>query len=103
MNKRATVLADSPESLFAACAASGHPLICAGQALAIREAMVARDWSMHHLAAASGISRQMICAVLNLRRFPTTAVISQLSQALGMELFELDLLALLCIRSEPSL
>ena len=91
--RRKPVFALSREQVFRKCRAKKHRLICAGEVLALMDAMTAHGWSTVELAEHSHISRQMISAMLNLERFPTSEVLDQLAQALGLKLHEFDRLA----------
>jgi hypothetical protein len=77
--RRGPVFSLTREQVFQKCRAKKHRLICAGEVLALMDLMELRGWSILELAEKSLVSRQMISAMLNLERFPTSEVVDQLA------------------------
>ena len=55
--------------------------------------MVQWHWSIAELADHADMPRSTVSSILNLQRFPSSDLIEGLSFPMGMELYELDLLA----------
>ena len=83
----------SADELFRRCRERQRSLICAAQVLVLREVMQLKGWRTGDLSRASGVSRAMIQAILLVEKFPTVDCLSRLAEAMGMTLFELDLMA----------
>ena len=98
--RRGPVFALARAEVWRRCRACGRRAICAGQVLALRDAMARRGWSARELAERSRVSRQMISAILNVARFPTAEVLDALAWCLGLQLWEFDLLADFEVRGE---
>lgn len=98
--RRGPVFTLTRKQVFEKCRAKKHRLICAGEVLALMDLMEQRGWSILELAEHSHVSRQMISAMLNLERFPTSEVLDQLACPFGLELFEFDQLAWYEVRAE---
>jgi hypothetical protein len=98
--RRGPVFTLTREQVFRKCRAKKHRLICAGEVLALMDLMEMRGWTILELAEHSHVSRQMISAILNVERFPTSEVVDQLAFPFGLELFEFDQLACYEVRAE---
>jgi hypothetical protein len=95
--KLASVL--TPAEMLAKCLDSHHSPICAGHAMAIVELLRERRWSIPALAAASGVKRQTISAIIAMELYPTGDKLDRIAGAFDMALFELDLLAFFEVRA----
>lgn len=81
------------EEVFRRCRERQRSLICGAQVLVLREVMRLKAWTVRDLSRASDVSRAMIQAILLVEKFPTVDCLSRLVEAMGMDLFELDLMA----------
>ena len=98
--RRGPVFSLTRAEVWRRCRACGRRAICAGQVLALRDAVARRGWSALELAEHSKVSRQMISAILNVARFPTAEVLETLACCLGLKLWQFDLLADFEVRAE---
>ncbi|MCA9422690.1 MAG: helix-turn-helix transcriptional regulator [Nitrospira sp.] len=92
----------TPQQVIEHCRRNGHCLSCAGQALALRACMERLGWSISELAEHSGVSRSHLSEILMVKTSASLDVLDALAASVGLQFFELCLLAAFCLRSELS-
>lgn len=68
----------------------------------IRRRRERRGWSLGRLAAASGVSRQMLGGVEDDQKNPSLAVTSRIAAAFGIPLYQLHLEAYRWLKRQPA-
>lgn len=100
--RRRPVFTLTLEQVLQRCRKLGHCLWVAGQVLALRALMEARNWTILELAERSGVPRSHLSEILVLKTTASTRVQHILAETFGFELFEFHLLTFFSLRAEVS-